>query len=474
MAEGNTSEGLSKSRSVLGDLTNRLAKRRISEKEKNGIKSFDFNDKDALKRIRVSPRPCTGINSLKGNVISSISKIPNENQDPKFAAVSNNSIDVNTDSDDGHCLKGRNVVLSNSKLDGENMDIVILGDPKLDDVPKSVNKLDVAVTGLVDSCGKNSEDNGVPRMDNLACQNYEDPNLTNLEGVRAVNSIAVKADDRVKLDVLKKNGIVGISEVLPENKCPSLKHSLREIVSIEANDELGERPPVETSRALSEPGGEAKMNLEDTQNDYKKKVDDYNVDSFVLSQSGSFDCTILPESQESRVFEADRSTELKKGDECAHMSGGTDSINTCSCSFCTKDAMNRHDCKSMHFLLAISCAYMVGPQLSGHQGSSIGILTYLLFKIPLAMKKSQKEASILAERSCRSKATEKHGAESFGRTSKLESHLMYQWRSLFQHMARIWEEESNQLEASLLPLTDLREKCKNGLETINPTPPEKH
>ncbi|KAL6539785.1 hypothetical protein OROHE_011556 [Orobanche hederae] len=83
-------------------------------------------------------------------------------------------------------------------------------------------------------------------------------------------------------------------------------------------------------------------------------------------------------------------------------------------------------------------------------------------------KKSQKDASILAERSSRIKFSEKSGTESFIRASKSESHhLIYQWRSLFQRTSDIWEKEGNQLEASLLPLIEVREKCKTDSDLIN-------
>lgn len=43
------------------------------------------------------------------------------------------------------------------------------------------------------------------------------------------------------------------------------------------------------------------------------------------------------------------------------------------------------------------------------------------------------------------KMNETCGVETINRASKLESHLMHQWRSLFQHMSAVWETESNQL-----------------------------
>ncbi|KAI3451134.1 hypothetical protein Pfo_007799 [Paulownia fortunei] len=491
MAEGSTSGGLSKSRSVLGDLTNRIGKRGFSGREKHRIKNFDFNDKDVVKRICVSPSPCTEINSLKGNVISGLSKIPNENRDPNVSGsgsnyvISKNSIDVDADCDGGHCVNGKNVVMGNSKIYGGNKDIEILDLSGGGVVSQSVNELDVD-----NDCAQidYSKDDALPRMDKIATQNYIDSN---------VNSIATEADGCGNLDSLKEKMILGIAEVVNENKCPCLEHSDRKNVvdstiigsgeyvvcsskiyneendpnlidlgrgdaiqstNIKANGEFGHSFPADTSRTVSESGndclhdgkncdaGEVNLSLEGTQSDinyYHNDVDGHNADNFVVSQSGSIDCTVMPESQESRVFGVDRSAKLKE-DECANMSGGTDSIKACSCSFCTKAAyiwldLNHQDIKA---------------RLS-------------------AMKKSQKDASILAERSCRIKVTEKHGAESSTRVSKLESHLIYQWRSLFQRTADIWEEEGNQLEASLLPLTDLREKCKTDLELINAKMTEK-
>ncbi|KAL6547951.1 hypothetical protein OROHE_009656 [Orobanche hederae] len=79
-------------------------------------------------------------------------------------------------------------------------------------------------------------------------------------------------------------------------------------------------------------------------------------------------------------------------------------------------------------------------------------------------KKSQKYASILAERSSRIKFSEKSGTESFITASKLESHLIYQWRSLFQRTSDIWEKEGNQLSTTTI---ELREKCKTDSDLIN-------
>ncbi|XP_073287580.1 uncharacterized protein [Primulina huaijiensis] len=153
-----------------------------------------------------------------------------------------------------------------------------------------------------------------------------------------------------------------------------------------------------------------------------------------MSQSDSIDCAILPDSQESRIFGVEKSSESKKCKEYPYIGGGVDAIKTCSCSFCTKAAYIWLDLNYQDIRGRVS-----------------------------AMRKSQKDACILAERSRMTHETEKHDAEGSTRISKLEIVLMHQWRFLFQHMAGIWEQEGDHLETSLSPLTDLREKCKRDL-----------
>ncbi|KAL6502599.1 hypothetical protein OROHE_024252 [Orobanche hederae] len=161
--------------------------------------------------------------------------------------------------------------------------------------------------------------------------------------------------------------------------------------------------------------------------------------NLISSQCGSIDGTFMPESQESKVFAAD------KGNECGYIGEGTDSIKCCSCTFCTKAGYIWLDLNYQDIKARVS-----------------------------ALKKSQKEANIQAESIIRRKGIEKHGAESFSDVSKLESDLMYQWRFLFQHMADVVGDESNQLEARLLPLNDLRDKCRMDLESIGFAWSEKH
>ncbi|XP_042019722.1 uncharacterized protein LOC121767506 [Salvia splendens] len=375
MAEGSGSRGQSRSRPALGDVTNRIGKRGFSAREKGEGRGFDFSGKDTVKRICVSPRPCSGL-----------SKIPFENREGN--------------------LKGGNDVIGSFKFNdgGEKGKIL---DPRGGNVVNvSINELD-----YIDDDGSSNGCDGVAGLNCL------DPDLENLEGEEGLNSV----DGCSPLDSLKENKIFGTA------------------------DELGESSHADTSWTVSETGvdflhdGEENISLEGTQGEHNH-LDDHNADNFVVSQSGSVDFTALPQSQESRVFGIDKGKKLEE-DECALMTGGSKAINACSCSFCSK------------------AQYL---WLDLHQKDIKARLS--------ALKKSQKDASILAERSSRMKVNEKHGGDS----SKLESHLMNQWRSLFQHMSDIWAAETSQLEASLLPLNNLRDKCKVEMELNNAKLPEKH
>ncbi|KAL6558858.1 hypothetical protein OROMI_019208 [Orobanche minor] len=187
-------------------------------------------------------------------------------------------------------------------------------------------------------------------------------------------------------------------------------------------------------------GDESKVIPEHSQsyvNEYHDGDGDFG--NLVSSQCGSIDGTFVPESQESKVVAAD------KGNECGYIGEGTDSIKCCSCTFCTKAGYIWLDLNYQDIKARVS-----------------------------ALKKSQKEANIQAESVIRRKGIEKHSAESFSDVSKLESDMMYQWRFLFQHMADVVGHESNQLEARLLPLNDLRDKCRMDLESIGVAWSEKH
>lgn len=133
------------------------------------------------------------------------------------------------------------------------------------------------------------------------------------------------------------------------------------------------------------------------------------------------------------------------GDSCSNSSAGIDLLKSCSCSFCVKAAYIWSD---LHY-----------QDIRGRIS---------------ALKKSQREANIMRERSCRNKGIDKLSQGNHYNVSKLESDLTGQWRSLFLHMENIFECEGNQLEASLLQLKDLRDNCKTDLEMVNGMPREKH
>ena len=63
----------------------------------------------------------------------------------------------------------------------------------------------------------------------------------------------------------------------------------------------------------------------------------------------------------------------------------------------------------------------------------------------LALKKSQKEASSLAQRNCKGKETDVHGQGNPAKSSTLESNLTGHWKSLFCHMEDVLVNECNQL-----------------------------
>lgn len=165
--------------------------------------------------------------------------------------------------------------------------------------------------------------------------------------------------------------------------------------------------------------------------------DGKGADNFFSSQTGSVDCMILPESQESICFELEKCTGLKGN--AGSCSIDDPFIASCSCPFCKKASY-------MWFDL--------------HYQDMKGLLA--------ALKKSQKDASILAEKISRSKGK---GVLGMGCPQpKLEHDLTAQWRSLFYQMEEVFAQEGKELENRLLPLKDMREKCKMALEMVNPTP----
>ena len=83
--------------------------------------------------------------------------------------------------------------------------------------------------------------------------------------------------------------------------------------------------------------------------------------------------------------------------------------------------------------------------------SFIGIASFF----NLVLKKSQKEASILVQNSCRGKEVDIHGQGNCNKVKKLDPDLTGQWKSLFLHMENIFVNESNQLVSATFVSYDL-------------------
>ncbi|CAK7334593.1 unnamed protein product [Dovyalis caffra] len=161
---------------------------------------------------------------------------------------------------------------------------------------------------------------------------------------------------------------------------------------------------------------------------------------------GSVEWSRLPNSQGLKSFELEKCTTLK-GDVCTNLKAGADMLKTCSCSFCLK-----------------------------------------------ALRKSHKEAGILVNKYSRGKQTDIHSQVNSIKSSKLESDLNDQWKSLFRHMEDTFASESSQLvsvkftalldyishdgkldpcpwfQAGYVTLKDLRDNCKMDLERVTGMP----
>ncbi|CAA0823591.1 Unknown protein [Striga hermonthica] len=283
-----------------------------------------------------------------------------------------------------------------------------------------------------------------------AGENFEGPNSIDLKGEEVMSSTAatevnvipeIGQIEFVSLKVNVKDLQINESGQAVPGSSKESEGNVVENAGVKTDDKLHD-----TSKAAAEMGGFC-LDNDSGFDDYESKGSQSDGDgqNLLLSQCGSVDCAnFLPESQESTVFGIEKFMEMEsRNQKC--VCEGTEPTRSCSCSFCTKAGYMWLDLNYQDIKARVS-----------------------------ALKKSQKEASILAERIIRSKSIERRGAESFTRPSKLESDLMYQWVSLFQHTAGVMEEESNQLEGRLLPLNDLREKCKRDLESIGGERSEKH
>lgn len=233
-----------------------------------------------------------------------------------------------------------------------------------------------------------------------------------------------RADNQSVADVLRDSCVSSIAK----STSPSVLDSV-DVGGNQAKDE-GVGSQGEQSTTVCE-----QFDTDVGENDEDELGDD-NLDS---SKSESIDCLRFPESQESRSSVVERCAGFK-GDGLSDSPVGIDLIEACSCSFCTKAAYIWSD---LHY-----------QDIKGRLA---------------ALKKSQKEANILVQRSTKNKATDMHGQEKPD-VLELQSSLMGQWRSLFSHMEDIFGQESSQLESNLYTLRDLRNNCKTELESINGIP----
>ncbi|TYJ08236.1 hypothetical protein E1A91_A11G061000v1 [Gossypium mustelinum] len=183
---------------------------------------------------------------------------------------------------------------------------------------------------------------------------------------------------------------------------------------------------------------QARGTLDDScRNDSK----DLGVGRLASSEGGCVEWLRLPKSssQGFRSFELERCVGLKN--DGSNLNAGADMLKACSCSFCLKAAYIWSDL---------------------HYQDTKGRIAVL--------KRSQKEASILVQKSCSGKETDIQNLGNPNKSSKLESDLTSQWRSLFLNMEDIFVHESNQLQASYIQLKDLRDNCKMDLERITGMP----
>ncbi|KAE8665734.1 Acyl-CoA oxidase 2 isoform 1 [Hibiscus syriacus] len=187
--------------------------------------------------------------------------------------------------------------------------------------------------------------------------------------------------------------------------------------------------------------GDGVRQVRDTLNDSCRDETGYlGIGRLASSNGGCIEWSRLPKSTSSlRPFELGRCAELKN--DGSNLNASIDMLKACSCSFCLKAAYIWSDL---------------------HYQDTKGRIAVL--------KKSQKEANILVQKSSGGKQSDIHNQGNPNASSKLESDLTNQWKSLFLNMEDIFVHESNQLQASYIELKDLRDKCKMDLQRITGIP----
>ncbi|XP_076960471.1 uncharacterized protein LOC143636870 isoform X2 [Bidens hawaiensis] len=233
------------------------------------------------------------------------------------------------------------------------------------------------------------------------------------ESFRSAKKECTRADDSQKENNATE---CEIKETCPpgvrQNAAPTSS-----IVDVVSNAELAHAIP------LGENAPDVIVETEEDERTDLALVDgnDVSHDNLDSSKDEYLDCSRFFESQESKCGLE------KTGDgfssECMDM------IKACPCSFCMKAACLWSD---LHY-----------QDIKGRIA---------------AIKKSQKEATILVNRNS------KDAARNFEKVSNLESDLMGRWKSLFVHMEDIFIREGTQLEASLSTLKEVIYNCKTDTE----------
>ncbi|XP_076928002.1 uncharacterized protein LOC143591793 [Bidens hawaiensis] len=215
----------------------------------------------------------------------------------------------------------------------------------------------------------------------------------------------------------KENNGEEVTECEIKETCPPGVRQNAAPTSLFSDAELGHGIP------LGENGPDVIVETQEDERTDLALVDgnDVSLDNLDSSKDEYLDCSRFFESQESKCG-------LEK---CADgfSSECMDMIKACPCSFCIKAACLWSD---LHY-----------QDIKGRIA---------------AIKKSQKEATILVNRNS------KDVARNFEKVSNLESDLTGRWKSLFVHMEDIFIREGTQLEASLSTLKEVIDNCKTGTE----------
>lgn len=214
MDEDNALESCRKSRPILGNITNQLGNKRpfSSLLGNSSLKSVDrgsenlggkfvlVDDGDNAKRVCVGPRPCSKIRSSKVDVVSGISNIPIQNQDPSLSRV-----------DSATAISQSTIGDNNENNDACGSAIEIVNDREM--IPKKkfevINDMDGLVTGVPVPALSGTDDHDAAR----SCEINEDSEGTESE------DMFPNGPDEQGLDnlVMSQSGSVDLAR-LPESQ----------------------------------------------------------------------------------------------------------------------------------------------------------------------------------------------------------------------------------------------------------------